>query len=109
MTAWQTNSAICADMPASSSRTTSAPGGRRSFMSASTPAPMLKMPLSPGCSSRNCCGGAQTTAWSACGAPGRHSATSAPGSAARRPSSQGGILVSVQQTVRRIVLIVEES
>ena len=47
--------------------------GSFSFISASTPAPMLKMPLRRGCSSRNCCGGAQTTAWSACGAPGVHS------------------------------------
>ena len=33
--------------------------------------------LEPGCSSRNCCGGAQTTAWSACGAPGAHPRTTA--------------------------------
>lgn len=31
-------------------------------ISASTPAPMLKRPLSRGCASRKSCGGAQTTA-----------------------------------------------
>ena len=74
--AWQTNSAICTAMPPSSMRTTQRLAAASfSLSSASTPAPMLKMPLSRGCSSRNCCGGAHTTAWSACGAPGRHSST----------------------------------
>src|SRR6218665_2681432 len=86
-------------MPASSSRTTSAAGGRRSPSSASTPAPRLNKVLSRGCSSMNCCGGLQTTAWSACGAPGCHRLMAACGRAAGPPCKQGPAWVWVQQKV----------
>src|SRR6218665_1233462 len=86
-------------MPASSSRTTGAGGGRRSRSSASTPAPRLNKVLSRGCSSMNCCGGLQTTAWSACGAPGCHRHTSARGRAAGSPINQSPASASAKQKV----------
>ena len=46
--------------PADGSNT--APGGRRRCSKPSTPAPMLNRAWMPCCSSRNCWGGAQTTA-----------------------------------------------